>query len=179
MTEIANTKKTIVDLLEKNTPNLIKINSINNNRIPYVTIFVNEDSKSNTDCESTEFEDEEQCQKSDSNTDLDSVLDATVCETDNNNNNNYKFNGDDKEDSVDGLIKKFSLLSNINFGIIEKIHCNELAKSNLPPATYVYVTCASDPSNFTVYTFSLVIISYLKFIFDRLLCKKNIKSIVS
>ena len=152
VTEISNSKLTILDLLEKDTPNLIKINSINNNRIPYVTIFVNNDSKSNTDCESTEFEDEEPNLKSESNSDSDTVLEATVCETDNNNNNT--FNGEDKciekDDHVDGLIKRFSLLSNINFGIMEKVHCNELAKSNLPPASYVYVTCASDPSSFTV-----------------------------
>jgi hypothetical protein len=129
---------------------------MNNNRIPYVTLTISDDSKYNTESESTDQGEEDDEEKKVENFDGD----KTIVES---KNINVVLKTDDKDISsnsdqyndgnVEGLIKKFTLLSNIkniNFGIIEKLHCTQLAKSNLPCTSYIYVTYSSDPSNFTV-----------------------------
>ena len=122
---------------------------MNNNRIPYVTLIVNEDSKNNTDYESTDFEEEEEEFKNEFNIQQENN-DQTI--TENERVVEVKIN-DIKKENVEGLFKKLNLLSNIknlNFGIVEKLQCSAIAKSNLPPTSYVKVTFSSDPSNFTV-----------------------------
>ena len=144
----------------------MQINSINSNRIPYVTLTVNEDSKNTTDFETSDLEDDESSLNfvdivvNDSN-DKTIVEDLTckkAFEDQKTNTYNKDNDGDgdkiiEKEDNLNGLIKRFSLLTSINFGVIEKLHCDQLGKANLSPISYVYVTCASDPTNFTVYIF--------------------------